>query len=191
MTQQMTVRHPHPRRGSFVFCILLSVLCAACSPKFDWRVVQNDVAIQAAGGPYQVLMPGKPARLSRDIQLGTRTVTMHMTAVKVDDVSFAVGAVHMSDATEARLAIEDIKKGLLSNMGGAFSQGQTSATSIDGKLTLSDEFSATNLDSSIRMFGRLVTSDAWIFEVLVVGPTNAINQEAVDIFLQSFKTAYA
>lgn len=186
--RQWTVRYARRRRGSFaVVCVLFSLLCTACYPKFDWRVVQNDEAALGVGGQYQVLMPGKPSRLSRDIQLGTQSVKMHMTAVKIDGVSFAVGAVNMSDATQARLAIDHIKQGLLNNMGGAVLQDKTTAISADGKLILSDQFSATNPDSSIRMFGRLVSRDSWVFEVLVVGPASAINQEAVDTFLESFE----
>lgn len=175
------------RANTLLVALLVVLSITACYPKFDWRKVQNDTSDAfMQGGKFHVLMPGKPSRVSREIQLETRTVTMHMTAVQIDGVNFAVGAVNMSDATEARLAINQIKSGLLNNMRGPVSQDQTTATPVNGKLTLSDKFSATTPDSSMRMFGRLVTRDTWVFEVLVVGPTHAINQEAVDTFLESF-----
>lgn len=162
-----------------VFLIVLSI--TACSPKYDWREVKG------ADAPYTVLMPDKPSRLSRDIQLGQQKVTMHMTASKIDDVKFVVGAVKMSSATEAQKATAVIKNTLIKNMAGAITQERTTVSTTGGKLVVNDEFSAMSSASSTRMSGRVVASDVWVFEVLVVGPEQLMKSEPVDTFLSSFK----
>jgi len=159
----------------------VALFITACSPKYNWR----DVAGQQA--PFTVLMPDKPSRLSREIQLGQRTVTMHMTAVQIDGVKFAVGAIEMPNAIEAQASVALIKSMLLKNMAGTVTQEKISAAHVGGQLTLNDEFSAFNSSSSVRMSGRIVARDAWVFEVLVVGPDQVINSDMVDTFLSSFK----
>jgi len=132
-------------------------------------------------------MPDKPSRLSREIQLGQQTVTMHMTATQIDGVKFAVGAIKMPDAIEAQAAMALIKSALLKNMEGATTQEKISAANVNGKLSLSDEFNTVNPRTSIRMAGRIVARDGWVFEVLVVGPEQAIDRDIVDVFFSSFK----
>jgi len=163
------------------FFIVLSI--TACSPKYDWRDVQGGEA------PYTVLMPDKPSRLSREIQLGQQTVTMHMAAAKIDDVKFVVGAVKMLDATEAQTALAIIKNTLLKNMAGTITQEKRTVTNAGGKLTINDKFSAVSSASSIRMSARLVASDVWAFEVLVVGP-EVMKSEAVDTAIETFLSSF-
>jgi hypothetical protein len=179
--QPSPARGEGARSGKLTATFLLALSLSACSPKYDWRDVQGGDA------PYTVLMPDKPARLSREIQLGQQTVTMHMTAAQIDGVKFAVGAVQMPDATQAQTAIALIKSMLLKNIAGTMTQEKTSVSNVDGKLTLNDEFDAISSDPSLRMAGRLVAHDVWAFEVLVVGPEKAINQDVIDTFLGSFK----
>lgn len=167
--------------------ILIALFLTACSPKYDWRAVSGDEA------PYTVLMPDKPSRLSREIQLGQQKVIMHMTAAKIDDVKFVVGAVKMRDATEAQTATAVIKNTLLKNMAGTMTNEKMTVSNVDGKLTVNDEFSAFSSASFTRMSGRLVARDVWAFEVLVVGPEQMMKSEdvkaAVDMFLESFRPA--
>lgn len=174
------------KEGMFSFLshrafLLIALLVTACSHKFDWRDVQGGEA------PYTVLMPGKPAKTSRTILLGSQNVTMHMTAVQIDDVHFAVGAVHMPDEAQANAALGLIKKGLLANLGGRITQEQTKINTVDGKPSVSDEFTAFSHDDAMRMSGRLIARDAWAFQLLVVGPAQQVDQETVDTFLSSFK----
>ena len=166
---------------SIIAIVLLALCLIACSPKYDWR----DVAGQRA--PYTILMPDKPSRLSREIQLGQQTVTMHMTATQIDGIKFAVGAIKMPDAVKAQAAMALIKSALLKNIEGTISQEKISAANVSGKLSLSEEFNAFNPRTSIRMSGRIVARDGWVFEVLVVGPEHAIDRDIVDMFFSSFK----
>ena len=166
--------------------VLLGTLITACSPKFDWREVHGGAS------PYTVLMPAKPSELSRDIQLGAQTVSMHMTAAQIDGVNFAVGAAKMADATSAQLTVTVIKNALLQKMAGHITHEKTSIATVSGKITFNDEFGATGSTANLatsppRMLGRLVARDVWVYQVLVVGPEKDINKEAVETFLNSFK----
>lgn len=169
-----------------ISAIFLTIVVTACSPKFDWREIHD------GNSSYTVLMPAKPSELSRNIQLGEQSVTMHMTATQIDGVSFAVGAAKMSDATTAQMTISIIKNALIQKMAGHITHEKTSVANTDGKITFNDEFdavsSAPNMTvSPTHMLGRLVARDAWVFQVLVVGPEKNIDKNAVEIFLTSFK----
>lgn len=160
-------------------------LLAACSPKFDWRDAHDGVA------PGTILMPGKPAQLSRDIQIGQQTVTMHMSATQIERIKFAVGAAKMTDATQAQASIAIIKNTLLQNISGQINRDKTSVANVGGIVTFNDEFEATGTKPATRMVGRLVAHDAWVYQILVVGPGEemdlASNREAAETFLSSFK----
>jgi hypothetical protein len=167
-----------------IFLIALSL--TACSPKFDWREVQGGEAPYTT--PYTILMPGKPAKTSRTILLGSHTVTMQMTGLQIDGVHFVVGAVRMPDEAQANAALGLIKKGLLANLGGVITSEQTKVIVAGNKPLVSDEFTALSQDHSTRMSARLIAHDVWVFQVLVVGADAEMDQEAVEMFLGSFRT---
>lgn len=162
--------------------LTLSVLTlfsiAACSPKFDWRDARDGVS------PYTVLMPGKPSAMTRDIQLGEQTVPMRMTATEVDNIKFAVGAAEMSSAAVAVTTLGVIKRGLLKNMAGNVTDDKSSSANVNGIVTEAFTVSGT---ASMRMQAHLVARGNWVFQVLVVGPENKMNQEATETFFTSFK----
>ncbi len=166
--------------------IVLITSIPACSPRFDWRDVHDGLS------PYAVLMPGKPATMSREIRLGPQTVTMNMTAAQIGHVNFAVGAAKLTDAAGAQTMLVTMKQGLLLNLAGHLTHEKISAASSDGKMTLTDEFDAisSSADSSgtpVRMTGKLVGRGDWVFQVLVVGPEKEIDNDAAETFFSSFK----
>lgn len=167
--------------GAWIVAFLLSVLLTGCSPKYDWREVHDELA------PFTVLMPAKPSQLSQDIQLGQQAVTMHMMATQVDGVKFAVGAVKTANPTEAQTALITIKNTLINNMGANVTAEKSSVTHVDGKLVTNHEFDAINRKSSLRMVGRVIAHDDWAYEVIVVGREQAVDQEIIDTFIESFK----
>jgi len=163
---------------------LVFMTLTACSPKFDWRDTRDGIS------PYTVLMPAKPSALSRDIQIGAQTVTMHMTASQIDHVKFAVGAADMGDPAVAQQTLAVIRTKLVDNIAGHLTQDRMSVAQVDGKPVFVNEFEAASTEPtgvSIRMQGRLVARGGWVFQVLVVGPDKELNREVVDTFLTSFK----
>ncbi len=170
----------------FITLLLVSIAISACSPKFDWRDVRGGAA------PFTVLMPAKPASMSREIQLGEQKLLMHMQVTQIDGVSFAVGAVKLPNASQAQASMALIKQALVSNLNGHINEDTTTTASSDGKLTINEVFNATSLTRSpagvsTAMVVRIVARGDWVFQVLVAGPEKALNRDATDTFLTSFK----
>jgi len=163
------------------------ILLTACSPKFDWREAHDSVA------PGTILMPGKPSQLSRPITIGQHAVTMHMSATQVDHLKFALGAAQMPDATQAQLSMAVIKNTLLQNLSGQIIREKTGVTNVAGVAAFCTEFEATSASPATRMVARLVARGDWVYQVLVVGPAQEMdqpqNREATETFLNSFKPA--
>ena len=165
--------------------LVFSLTLTACTPKFDWR--QSRVG----DAPGTILMPGKPAQLSREIRIGQQTVTMQMSAARIDSIKFAIGAARMPNATEAQASIAVIKNSLLQNISGQITHDKSGVTNEAGIVTFNDQFEANGSNPGLRMVGRLVARDAWVYQVLVVGPgvamDRAADREAAENFLSSFK----
>lgn len=87
----------------------------ACSPTYDWRIVQSE-----AGG-YSVMYPAKPSADTRQIVLNGMTLPMTMQAAHVDKALFAVGVVTLprDDAALRDTVLASLQHGLLANLGGA------------------------------------------------------------------------
>ena len=71
---------------------------AACSPDYNWR------EIRPTGGDYHVMLPARPASMSRPIDLDGLAVTMTMNGARVGAYRFTVGAVVLPDAEPATRA---------------------------------------------------------------------------------------
>lgn len=76
--------------------LLLVAACAlfACRPAYDWREIRETEA------GYRVLLPARPASMSRPIDLDGVKVTMAMTGARVDEAMFTVGSVVLPTAEE-------------------------------------------------------------------------------------------
>ena len=64
---------------------IIALALLACTPKFDWRDVRSD------DSPYTILMPAKPATMTRELDLGQSKIVMHMTTVQVAGCDGGVG----------------------------------------------------------------------------------------------------
>lgn len=84
-------------RMASVFICGLGLLLGGCSPRLDWRQVQDD----ASG--LQFLLPCKPERATRPIALpNARTVTLRMVGCETAGALYALSFAELED--EATLA---------------------------------------------------------------------------------------
>ena len=160
------------------------LLTAACSPQYDWREVQ------APAWSYSVLMPDKPASITRAIDLNGTSVDMNMLAAEVNHVTFAVGAAKLpaaaaADAADAALA--SMRTALLHNI-----DGRTLAEPIDkdwqapaDAIELVAEGHANG--HPIRLLALLLANDGRIYQVLMVGDEGHMPKQSVQTFFTSFK----
>jgi len=159
-------------RGKFLLMTLM-LLCA-CSPRFNWREFHSNEA------PYSILMPGKPSSLSKDVQLGGLNLTMHMDAVEVSDLNFAVGSVKLNDPGQAWLVREAMKAGLINNIHGHITKDSHMPDAVI-------EISGKARDgTTLNMAVRLIIQGPRVYQILVLGPESRLQPEIVETFMTSF-----
>lgn len=167
---------------SLLACILLF---AACSPKYDWRVVRGNPV------PFEVLLPAKPASMTRPVDLSTAKVEMTMTAAEVDGVTFAVGAAVLPDGAETAAALTAMKAGLVRNINGNVKRetGAPVQAGKTGAAPLEVEALGTRAPNGaeVLLLARFFAKDARVYQVLVLGPPQKVVRAEADTFFSSFK----
>ncbi|BEV13289.1 SH3 domain-containing protein [Herbaspirillum sp. DW155] len=166
--------------------LLLACLClAACSPRYNWREA-SDAGNGAAH--FVVLLPAKPASVTRPVDLDGPRADMSMTAAEVDGLTFAVGTAELPDAAAANRALEAMRTALLNNIA-----GQPQGTPVwPGK---TDGFARTlDLDARgvargrpLRLVARLAVRERRVYQILIVGDEKAFTEENIETFFSSFK----
>jgi hypothetical protein len=166
-------------RARLLVLSLLALMLGGCDPHYNWRDYQGKDA------PYALLMPGKPATHTRDVQLGDITVAMTMTAAEVDDVVFAVGSAPLADAAQAPAALQAMQTALVRNIGAAVT---SQAAAADGAgSTVNVEAKGMRNGQSTLLIGRFIARERRVYQVVVIGPERHVNREQVAMFLDSFK----
>ncbi len=168
-----------------VLAALISCCLSACSPTFDWREVRDPTA------GYSVLMPGKPSTHTRPVLLNGMTLDMGMRAVEVNQIMFAIGQVRLADSSSAAATLTIMKNQLLASSS-TTSTREKIIPAADGRGTMIEVEAggapgAGNSGQSRALYGRFISKDAALYQVLIVGPKNKITDEMVETFLTSFK----
>ncbi len=161
----------------FVPAALLAVAAlSACSPKFDWRDFRSSDA------PYAVLFPGKPATHTRTVELAGQKAPMTMAATEIDGITFAVGSAELADAAKAELAMQAMKTAMVGNLGGTVAKEE----SRNGGVEIEVHGMANGRPMALH--GRFVARGKQAYQIVVVGPEKAVDDEHVETFIRSFKT---
>ncbi|TCS37937.1 hypothetical protein EDC30_103229 [Paucimonas lemoignei] len=170
----------------FITLLACTILLIACSPKYDWRVVHGTPI------PFEVLLPAKPASMTRPVDLGAAKVEMTMTAAEVDGVTFAVGAATLPNAADAATALAAMKTGLVRNINGTIKReaGEAGQAGKPGAAPFEVEAigtSASNKSNEIVLLARFFAKDARVYQVVVLGPPQKIERAEAENFFSSFK----
>jgi hypothetical protein len=158
----------------------LSIL-AGCSPSLNWRQVQG------VDAPFVVLLPAKPATLSRPIDLDGMAVTMSMTAAEVDGVTFAVGSIVLPDAALAPKALQAMKIALVRNINGSIQSEQAGTA---GSVDIAATGTLGRSNQPARLLARFAARERRVYQAVVVGPASAVDAlgvDAADTFFTSLK----
>lgn len=156
-----------------VFAVIAAL--TACSPKFDWRDYRS------AEAPYSALFPGKPATHTRTVNLGGQEASMTMAASDVDGTMFAIGSTELATPAAAQLAAQAMKTAMIRNIGGVPAKEDAK----DGGVELVAH--GTNAGRAIDLHGRFVARGNRAYQAVVIGPARAMDREAIETFLTSFK----
>lgn len=157
-----------------VLAVLAVLMLAGCNPTYNWREHTNQ------DGRYKVLFPAKPATFTRPVDVDGLRVEMTMTAAEVDGATFAIGSAIAPDAARAQAALPAMRLALLRNIG-ADDDGVPAAQDSLGV----DAKGAVN-GKPMRLHGRFETRGERFYQVIVLGPADAVPAEQVDQFLSSF-----
>jgi hypothetical protein len=158
----------------------------ACSPAFNWREVPLD------GAPLRILLPCKPDRASRSLEMAGESVELTMTGCDAGGATFAASQVRLGAGASAGAALAQWRTAVLANMRARDIREQPfhPAGSLD--LPQSVRLSAVGQ----RADGSAVTSRAawfasaskdglWIFHAVIYAP--AITPEAEVAFFDGLK----
>ena len=157
--------------------VLATLLLGGCNPTYNWR----DVA--SPDGAYKALFPAKPATFTRPVDLDGLRVEMTMTAAEVDGATFAIGSASAPSAAQAQTALPAMRRALLRNIGVADAAAPLAAGS-DG---LQVDATGSSNGRPLRLHGRFVARGARIYQIIVLGATDAAPPEQVEQFLTSFQ----
>ncbi|GAA4021355.1 hypothetical protein [Actimicrobium antarcticum] len=160
--------------------LLLAILLSACTPSHDWRQVRGTDA------PYTVVLPAKPATLTRQIDLDGTPVSMTMTAAEVNAVTYAVGSLELADAAKANLALTAMKTALIKNINGTVLHEKVTVNPTG--TTIDVEASGTPKGGQPRLLvARFASKNQRAYQAIVTGPEKAVSRENIDTFMTSFK----
>jgi hypothetical protein len=168
-------------------------LLAGCSPTYDWREVRTEE------GDCMVLMPGKPAKLTRPIDLAGLQVRMSMQGAQAADTAFTIAAVGLPEDSEPvrAAAIAAMRTGMVRNIGGVErdvreirvpvvdTQGRTVAQ-VPG---IEVEATGRMRDDDAALFARFVALGPKAWQCVVLG--RRVEREPAATFLQSMRLVRA
>lgn len=162
--------------------LLASLALSACSPTYNWRESSD------SGAHFSVLLPGKPASVTRQVDLDGPKVEMNMTAAEVDGTTFAVGTAELGDSPAAGKALDAMATALLNNIGGT----ARAEAVLPGKTEAYGRVLDLDARGSVRgrpqrLVARLAARDKRIYQILILGEDKAVTDEIVETFFASFK----
>lgn len=157
-----------------------------CSPTYDWR------EIPGASAPYVASFPAKPATHSRVIDLNGSKVSMSMTAARVGDTTFAVGSVPTADAKAALAAIDVMKTAMVKNIGGTVRHEKLLPAAAHQLRAIDVEATGKTPGNNpaqepLFLIARFIAKPNHAYQLIVIGPDQAVPREEVEMFFSSFK----
>jgi hypothetical protein len=180
-----------PGRRATVGALLAAPLAglAGCAPEHDWREVRVDEA------GFAVMLPAKPARMSRSIHLEAMKLEMTMVGAQAREVSYTVGSVALPDAKPQTLAraLAAMRLAMVRNIGGterAARPVQVARTDAGGAPAGAVEGVEVEAGGRMRereatLIARFVGVPGFALQAVVLGP--APDREQAQVFLESLK----
>jgi hypothetical protein len=162
---------------------------AGCSPELDWR------EIRAEDAGVLVMLPAKPARMVRAINLEGLSLEMTMVGAQVREIAYTVGTVVLpedSDAMRAR-ALASMRAAMVRNIGGTVgAERAVQVLRVDMGGQRTGSASAVEIEAGGRMrdreatlIARFVAVGAQAWQAVVLGARP--EREAAALFLESLK----
>lgn len=97
-------------RRFLLLAVLLGAWVAACTPAFDWRVVQ------APDGDVEMQFPCKPTSQTRSVMLGDTPVTMTVASCTAQGLTFGFAQADVGDPARVTPALIALRAALAANL---------------------------------------------------------------------------
>lgn len=150
--------------------ILLAPLLFACSPELNWR------ELKSSEGRFTALMPAKPRYEMRTLS-GT-AVTMHLWSAQAGKSTFGIGYADYPPGNA--FILDTTRDALVGNIrGNLIEETPLLKNGLAGRV-LTAEAGGTVLKAELLMSGNR------LYQVVVLGPRNALDPADVDLFFFSF-----
>ncbi|MCL4745474.1 MAG: hypothetical protein KJZ83_08670 [Burkholderiaceae bacterium] len=166
-----------------------SLLLVACSPEYNWR------EIRAPEHGYAVMLPGKPATMTRGIRLGEVEVSMTMQGARAGGASFTVATALLPDdsPTSRENAVAAMRVAMVRNIAGAErAVSPVTVEVVDAGGQRRAHVGATQIEASgtireraVTMLAGFVASGARAHQWVALG--GALDREQARTFLDSFR----
>ncbi len=160
-----------------------------CGPEYNWREQRSDAE------HYQVMLPGKPAEMTRTINLDGLQVSMTMRGAQAGGASFVVGSVRLPDAlpeTQQR-AVAAMRLAMVRNIAGtetAFKATTVPVLDAGGRAVAQAVASRIEASGSAKgkpmsLVGAFVASEDRAWQAVAVG--ERVDREQAATFVDSFR----
>lgn len=103
---------PRTRFGIAAAIVAAALATTACAPELNWREVHPE------GGGLRVLLPCKPDRQTRPLQLAGATVEVQLLACTAKGTTWSVIAVETGDVARAQPALAELRAARARNLDG-------------------------------------------------------------------------
>ncbi len=158
----------------------LAVLClAACSAELDWR------EFTSPEGRFAVMLPGRPARDSREITLAGAKAPMHMTSVQVSGMAFGVGYADLPAGADAERVIAEGRDALVRNIGGRVTAERPLA--LDGGRGIEFQAEGSAQGAAMRISARIGMAGDRFYQVAFIARAERAGEVDPTLFPGSFR----
>lgn len=162
-----------------ITALLCALLLSACYEALDWREWHSE------DGSFMLLMPAKPKRFERELNIGDTKLQLNMLSAESDGLAFGLGYAEIPAETSLSL-VKDARDALLRNIHGQIVEERL----IEVGEAKGMEFRATGQSGDIPMLmaARVLRDKQRFYQIVFVGRRDRAEKIDIPFFLESFKT---
>jgi hypothetical protein len=169
--------------------VVVGGLLTGCTPQYNWREVRY---------PEQgvvVMLPGKPASLTRRITLDDEPVDMTMHGTAAGGSNFAVGVVRLADPSRRDKYLAAMRAQMVRNIAGhetsvatlpvaVLDHGGARRDTVPAMVIRAD---GTARQAPTRMIAGFVGHGDRVAQFVVMGPAADFDEGEARVFVESFR----
>lgn len=162
---------------------LVAILAAAlalagCSAELDWRELHWE------DGKVKLMLPGRPAKLERDVVLGDHTLHMQMLQTQLTGMAFGIAYAPLPPGDPAAL-LATARDALVRNIDGKLLTDRE--VDVRGGAARGHEFTGEGVVAGTPMLvaGRVVAANGRFYQIVFVGRKDRAERADLPLYLGS------